>query len=95
MSSFDSDSFDTAAFDSASFDFDTPVSPLYRTFAEWIFNQPGLTGSTNDRLSQYLRALGYKGHNSDMMFEWLGSLGYLQKTLPERAYAWSLDNLLI
>lgn len=95
MAAFDSDAFDTNAFDSV-FDFDSaPGIPMYFTFAEWLNAQPGLSGNINDKLRQYLIALGYSGHNTDMLYKWLSDSGYIQSTLTDRMYAWSSDNLLI
>lgn len=72
----------------------TEVYPVvYRTFAEWIYNQPGLTGTVNDRLKAFLVGLGYSGTNGDMLFKWLTDTGYTQGTLPDKLYAWSLVNL--
>lgn len=95
MSAFDSDAFDVDAFDEDAFDFDSATTGIYRTFAEWINAQAGLTGTTNDRIKQYLEDLGYTGHISDMLFEWLTDEGYSQYTLQDKLYAWSIDNLLI
>lgn len=49
-------------------------------FFDWIAQQPGLRGSLNDKLYQYLIAQGFTGSTPTMMFLWLRSLGYAGNT---------------
>lgn len=49
-------------------------------FFDWISQQPGLTGSLNDKLYQYLRSQGFTSSTPTMLFLWLRSLGYTGNT---------------
>lgn len=50
---------------------------------QWFDAQPDLKGSRIDRLRQYLQTLGYEGQTNEILFSWLGSLGYTE-TMAER-----------
>lgn len=69
------------------------VTPPH-TFSEWILLQPGLSGTVQDRLKQYLISLGYSGHTQDMLYSWLTGLGYPQTHIQEKYAAWALSNLI-
>lgn len=49
-------------------------------FFDWVAQQPGLRGSLNDKLYQYLREHGFTGSTPTMLFLWLRSLGYAGNT---------------
>ena len=64
-----------------------------RTMTEWIFSQPGLSGTNADRWDQYLTLEGFaEGQINDRLYKWYGSQGYTG-VMQKRINDWSEVNL--